>query len=230
MPSFNIVKKSKLIESFRTQSIIGQFDLQIEEDIKEQFFGNIAIENQDWKIGVIVGSSGSGKSTIAKEIFSDFYINESIYNEKSVIDNMPEDCTVREIQSVFNSVGFATIWSWLKPYSVLSNGERMRVDLAKAILSKKEIIVFDEYTSVIDRTVAKTASFAISKAIRKTDKKFIAVACHRDILEWLEPDWIYDTDEKRFFFAQKNTNDQNSNWKLENAQHKYGVCFASIII
>lgn len=230
MPSFNIIKSSNLNETFRTQSIKGQFDLQITNEIQEQFYGNIAIENKDWKIGCIVGSSGSGKSTIAKELFSDYYINNYIYDSNAVIDNMPKELTVTEIQSVFNSVGFATIWSWLKPYHVLSNGERMRVDLARAILSNKEVIVFDEYTSVVDRTVAKTASFAISKSIRKTNKKFIAVTCHRDILEWLEPDWIYDTDEKRFFFAMTYTNDQNSNWKSESVQSKYGNYFASITI
>lgn len=230
MPSFNIVKKSNLNETFRTQSIKGQFDLQIDSEVKEQFYGNIAIENRDWKIGCIVGSSGSGKSTIAKELFNNYYINNYEYDSNAVIDNMPKDLTVQKITQMFNSVGFATVWSWLKPYSVLSNGERMRVDLARALLSENEVIVFDEFTSVVDRTVAKTASFAINKSVRKSDKKFIAVACHRDILEWLEPDWIYDTDEKRFFFAITNLKDQNSSWKLENVACKYGNYFANIII
>jgi ABC-type ATPase with predicted acetyltransferase domain len=230
MPSFNIVKKSNLNKSFRTQSVIGQFDLQIDEDVKEQFIGNVAIENENWQVGIIVGSSGSGKSTIAKELFNDYYINNYEYDNNAVIDNMPKNLTVQQITNMFNSVGFATVWSWLKPYSVLSNGERMRVDLARAILSNNDTIVFDEFTSVVDRTVAKTASFAIGKAIRKTNKKFVAVACHRDIVEWLEPDWIYDTDEQRFFFAKTDTKDQKCVLKLENVVHKYGNYLESIII
>jgi len=230
MPSFNIVKKSNLNKTFRTQSVIGQFDLQIDEDVKEQFIGNIAIENEDWQVGIIVGSSGSGKSTIAKELFNDYYINNYEYDNNAVIDNMPKDLTVQQITGMFNSVGFATVWSWLKPYSVLSNGERMRVDLARAILSNNETIVFDEFTSVVDRTVAKTASYAISRAIRKTNKKFVAVACHRDIVEWLEPDWIYDTDEQRFFFAKTDTNAPKCSLKLENVALKYGSYLENIII
>lgn len=230
MPSFNIIKTAKINDSFRTESIKGQFDLQIDNDVKEQFFGNIAIENRDWQVGCIVGASGSGKSTIAKQLFEDYYINEYEYDGNAVIDNMPEHLTVEEIQRVFNSVGFATVWSWLKPYHVLSNGERMRVDLARAILSNNDTIVFDEFTSVVDRTVAKTASAAVNKAIRKTNKKFIAVGCHRDIIEWLEPDWIYDTDEKRFFFVMAAQEGRNSNWKLENVVRKYGNYFASITI
>lgn len=230
MPSFNIVKESELNKTFRTQSVIGQFDLQVEDKIREQFFGNIDIEDKDWQVGLIVGSSGSGKSTIAKELFDDYYINDYVYDNNAVIDNMPKELEVQKITSMFNSVGFATVWSWLKPYSVLSNGEKMRVDLARAILSENETIVFDEFTSVVDRTVAKSASYAISKAVRKGNKKFVAVACHRDIIEWLEPDWIYDTDEKRFFFAVENTNVPNSNLKLENVVRKYGNYLESIII
>lgn len=229
MPSFNIIKESKLQESFRTKSVIGQFDLQI-DTIREHFYGNIAIENRDWKIGCIVGASGSGKSTIAKQIFSENYITKYKYDDRPIIDMMPEHLTVSEITKTFNSVGFATVWSWLKPYHVLSNGEQMRVDLARAILENKELIVFDEFTSVVDRTIAKTASAAISKAIRKTEKKFVAVTCHKDIVDWLEPDWVYDTDQKKFFFVQTNTKDQNCGLKLDRVAPKFGLYLENIII
>ena len=229
MPNFNIVKESKYKKTFRNESIKGQFDLDI-ESIKEEFNGNIDIENKEWNIGLIVGSSGSGKSTIAKQVFGENYINELKYGVESIIDEMPKNKSTQEITKTFNSVGFATVWSWLKPYHVLSNGEKMRVDLAKAMLSEKELIVFDEFTSVVDRTIAKTSSSAIQKAIRKTNKKFVAVACHYDIIDWLEPDWIYDTDKQEFFFAQKNIKDQKLKLKLDNVKQKIGEYFKSIII
>ena len=226
MPNFNIVKESKYKKTFRNESIKGQFDLDI-ESIKEEFNGNIDIENKEWNIGLIVGSSGSGKSTIAKQVFGENYINELKYGVESI---MPKNKSTQEITKTFNSVGFATVWSWLKPYHVLSNGEKMRVDLAKAMLSEKELIVFDEFTSVVDRTIAKTSSSAIQKAIRKTNKKFVAVACHYDIIDWLEPDWIYDTDKQEFFFAQKNIKDQKLKLKSDNVKQKIGEYFKSIII
>jgi len=229
MPTFDIIKEIKPFKSFRTESVKGQFDLSI-DNVKERFTGNIDIEGKEWSIGLIVGSSGSGKSTIAKKIFSDDYIQSFQYDEKSVLDNMPQNSSTEEITKTFNSVGFATVWSWLKPYHVLSNGEKMRVDLARAVLSDKETIVFDEFTSVVDRTVAKTASFAIGKSIKKLKKKFVAVACHYDIIEWLEPDWIYDTDKKQFFFVQERTKDQNCNLKLENVIQKSGSYLKSITI
>ena len=218
MPHFDIVRETLPVKSFRTESIKGQFDLNI-SSVKESFCGNIDIEGKEWGIGLIVGSSGSGKSTIAKELFGDNgYVNEFHYDERSVVDNMPEGKSTEEITKTFNSVGFATVWSWLKPYHVLSNGEKMRVDLARAILSDNTVIVFDEFTSVVDRTVAKTASFAISKAVRKMGKQFIAVACHRDIIDWLEPDWIYDTDKREFFLSRRaqKTEARNRNPKMRN--------------
>lgn len=230
---FNITKETKPKETFRVSSVLNAFDLSIDK-VKEHFEGNINIEGKEWNIGLIVGSSGTGKSTIAKEVFSDNYIFEQTYSAESVIDDMPKEKSVKEITKAFTSVGFASPPSWLKPYSVLSNGEKMRCDLAKSILEEREIVVFDEFTSVVNREVAKTGSFAIQKAIRKLNKKFVAVGCHSDIIEWLQPDWIYNTDEQRFFFVQANTSDQKLKYKFSelatNIKNGYGKYSGSITI
>lgn len=233
MPNFNIVKDVKPNNTFRVNSIVNNFDLDIEH-IQENFVGNIDIEDKEWNVGLIVGSSGTGKSTIAKECFPNHYIKGYEYKEQSIIDDMPKNKSIKEIEKTFTSVGFASPPSWLKPYDVLSNGEKMRVDLARSILEDKEVIVFDEFTSVVNREVAKTSSYAISKAVRKQNKKFIAVACHKDIIDWLEPDWIYDTDEKRFFFAKENIQDQESNLKyiglITRLKNKHGKYLGNTII
>lgn len=209
MPSFDIVKTSDVKRSFRVASIIGMFDMD-ENHASERFTGSIDIEDKDWNIGLIVGGSGTGKSTIAKEVFPDYYIKGYEYTATSCIDDMPESADTKSITKAFTSVGFASPPSWMKPYSVLSNGERMRCDLARACLEDRDIVVFDEFTSVVNREVAKTGAYAISKAVRKAGRKFVAVACHRDIVEWLEPDWIFDTDTMQFFFAKANTGNQKS--------------------
>lgn len=196
MPTFNIIKETTAPKTFRVASVIGKFDLQ-SETIIEHFKGNIDIKN-NWQIGLIVGKSGTGKTTIAKQLFPESYITSYEYNKESILDDMPENCSVDEITRAFNSVGFSSPPSWLKPYSVLSNGQKMRVDLARAILEDNKLFVFDEFTSVVDREVAKIGSFAIQKAIRKTDKQFIAVGCHYDIEEWLLPDWVFNTDTMTF--------------------------------
>lgn len=232
MPSFDIVKTSNPDKTYRVSSVLGAFDLDISK-VSERFIGNIDIEGKDWNIGLIVGGSGTGKSTIAKEVFGDHFV-EYDYRSASVIDDMPKGKSIKEITKAFTSVGFASPPSWLKPYNVLSNGEKMRCDLANCILQEKEIIIFDEFTSVVNREVAKTGSYAISKAVRKLGNKFIAVACHSDIIEWLEPDWIYNTDEQRFFFAVANSKDHRSQLRftelVTNIKNKFGTYSGSITI
>jgi len=203
MPSFDIVKRSQPKKSFRVASIVGKFDLQ-SDAIEERFVGNIDI-NENWQIGLIVGKSGTGKTTIAKQLFENAYITSFEYDGECVLDDMPKDKSVDDITKAFNSVGFSSPPSWLKPYSVLSNGEKMRCDLARAILSDTDLFVFDEFTSVVDRQVAQIGSFAMQKAIRKTQKKFIAVTCHFDVEDWLLPDWVFNTDTMTFqsFEGQK---------------------------
>lgn len=210
MPTFDIVKQSKVAKTYRTDMVRGSFDLQ-DEKITEHFTGNIDIDGKPWRIGLICGGSGTGKTTIARDVFGQDAFTAYAYGGQAVIDEMPGEASFSDVTKTFTSVGFATVPSWLKPYGVLSNGEKMRVDLARMLLEHKDLSVVDEFTSVVDRRVAQTASAAMSKAIRRMGdgERFVFLSCHKDIVEWLQPDWIYDTDERRFFFARQG-NDRQS--------------------
>lgn len=212
MPRFDIVKKTTPPQTYRAQSVIGAFDLA-DAKLDEHFAGNIAIEGKEWNVGLIVGGSGTGKTTIAREIFGGNIYAGMPHTNAAVIDDMPQNATIQEIERMFTSVGFASPPNWLRPYSVLSNGEKMRCDIAYALLKGDDLVVYDEFTSVVNRQVAKASSFAISKCVRRNNKRFVAVSCHDDIIEWLQPDWIYNTDTKQFFFALANTADQISKSK-----------------
>ena len=209
MPHFDIIKETVVTDSYRVQSVIGAFDLD-NAKLDEHFEGDIDIEGKDWNVGLIVGGSGTGKTTIATNVFGDHLYSGMPHTDKAVIDDMPQGVSIQDIERMFTSVGFASPPNWLRPYSVLSNGEKMRCDLAYALLKGDDLVVYDEFTSVVNRQVAKAASFAISKCVRRNGKKFVAVSCHDDIIGWLQPDWIYNTDTKRFFFAKANSSGQTS--------------------
>ena len=231
MPVFNIKKTINPKKSFRVNNVCSNHEVDV-NNFEQVFKGNIDIENKDWNIGLIVGRSGSGKSTISRECFGEETRSKFEYNSSAVIDDFPKECSTEEIFKVLNRVGFGSPPSWLKNYNVLSNGEKMRVDLARAILSNDETIVFDEYTSVVDRNVAKFGAQATQKAIRAMGKKFVAIACHRDIIDWLEPDWVYDTDEKRFFFIQNQSDQKGLSLKsrLNQPQEQSGILIESFTI
>lgn len=196
MPHFDIIRKCSPKPTFRVASVMGTYDLQ-GRTVEERFAGDITFP-ANWRVGLIVGASGTGKTTIAKELFSESYIERFAYTHECILDDMPAGVSCKQIEQALTSVGLASIPTWLKPYSVLSNGEKMRCDLARAILSEAKLFVFDEFTSVVDRTVARVGSYAMQKAIRRTDKQFIAVTCHYDVEDWLLPDWVFDTDSMTF--------------------------------
>lgn len=231
MPNFDIIREVKPSKTFRVASIMGTYDLQ-DNVIQERFVGSINLP-QNWQIGLIVGASGSGKTTIAKELFPNAYVEHFEYTHESLLDDMPENATISQITKALTSVGLASVPSWLKSYAVLSNGEKMRCDLARAILSDNKLFVFDEFTSVVDRNVAKIGSFAMQKAIRKTDKQFIAVTCHYDVEDWLLPDWVFDTNSMTFRSNEglkKISPIVNSKYTKQNQKSITGEYLESIII
>jgi ABC-type ATPase with predicted acetyltransferase domain len=194
MPSFNIIVEWQRPSSFRAQSVVGSFTLQ-DVKMEKEFVGSIPIEGEKWQIGVIVGRSGTGKTSIAKQLYPKEYIRGFEYTNDTVLDDFPENVPVNEVTKALCNVGFASPPDWLKAYKHLSQGEKMRVDIARALCLKQHLIVFDEFTSVVDREIAKVTAFAISKSVRRTSKRFIAVTCHYDVLDWLEPDWAFCTDD-----------------------------------
>ena len=225
MPCFDIVKTAEVKKTYRVARIMGDYDVKLNH-ANERFTGEIKMPD-DWHIGVIVGGSGTGKTTIARELFGPQLISGFEYSAKSVVDDMPNECGMDEIERMFYAVGFGSVPSWLKPYSVLSNGEKMRVDLARAML-ERDFVVFDEFTSVVDRQVAKTASMAINKAVHRSGKRFVAVTCHYDVLEWLQPDWVFDTNNMHGFFMT--ARDPKSSLKFGSAGEKNGRSLGVITI
>jgi ATPase subunit of ABC transporter with duplicated ATPase domains len=142
MPSAKFIKKTIIPKSFRNEKVKGMFDVDKNEIVKE-FDINIPIENMKWNIGVIVGSSGTGKTTIAKEVFKDFKLFTEFQwnNEKTVIDNFDDKFTSKEITEILSKVGFSSPPDWLKPFNVLSNGQKMRVELARLLIENNEPIL-----------------------------------------------------------------------------------------
>ncbi len=165
---FNITKVSEPGKSFRVASVMGKFDLSSNK-IEEHFEGEIT-PPEKWNIGLIVGPSGTGKTTIAKELFPKLLkeLESFKYKAPCILDDMPKECSVEDISKAFNSVGFSSPPSWLKPYSALSNGEKMRVDLARHILTGEKLFLFDEFTSVVDRQVAQIGIICNAEGHKET--------------------------------------------------------------
>jgi ABC-type lipoprotein export system ATPase subunit len=190
VPSIDLVVETEISRSARARQLEAMFDVPAAEKCKLRWTGELPIESQPWNVGLIVGPSGSGKSSILKKVFG----NEHAFKwaGKSVIDDFAEKRSIAEIASICQAVGFNTIPAWLRPFCVLSNGERFRVDMARRLLELNDPIVMDEFTSVVDRQVAQIGAHAVQKYVRKNNRQFVAATCHYDVMEWLQPDWILE--------------------------------------
>jgi ABC-type Mn2+/Zn2+ transport system ATPase subunit len=176
----------------RVQQLEGIFDVPPSRQ-SERIWQHKFTLPETWNIGVIVGPSGSGKSTLARQAFGGQLIEKWDWPEgKSILDGFPPSLGIREITGLLSSVGFSSPPSWLRPFTALSNGEQFRVNLARTLSELPELAVVDEFTSVVDRTAAKIGSAAVAKAVRRLNQKFVAVTCHYDVLDWLQPDWVYE--------------------------------------
>ncbi len=190
MPAINFVVETKCSTSVRARQLEAIFDVPRQETSRIEFKGDLPIEDTDWSVGLIVGPSGCGKSSILREVFGGE--RPMNWSRDSVVDDFDTSLKMDEISTACQSVGFNTIPAWMRPYRVLSNGERFRVELARRLLESEGVIVVDEFTSVVDRQVAQIGSHAVQKYVRKTGKQFVAAACHYDIIDWLQPDWTFE--------------------------------------
>lgn len=188
---FNSYRAARVKSLFNAENGCN-FDLEAELDL-----------SGEWQIGVVVGPSGSGKSSIGKVIFGGNLIHD--YAEgwaagKPIIDEIAPDGDFNEVTGALANVGLGDVPTWLRPFRVLSNGEQFRAGLARLICEKPERVVVDEFTSVVDRQIARIGSQAFQKAWRRTNPsgKVVLLTPHYDILDWVQPDWVFDTKSKSF--------------------------------
>jgi len=188
---FNSYRAARVKSLFNAENGCN-FDLEADIDL-----------SGDWQIGVVVGASGSGKTSIGKIIFGENLIHDysaGWSGDKPIIDDIAPDGDFNDVTGALASVGLGDVPAWLRPFRVLSNGEQFRAGLARLICSKPDRVVVDEFTSVVDRQIAKIGSQAFQKAWRRSNPKgkVVILTPHYDILDWVQPDWVFDTTSKTF--------------------------------
>jgi ABC-type glutathione transport system ATPase component len=166
----HITVESTIPDTPRVQQVRGMFDLPADKVSRLEWDVRLPLEEKLWHIGLIVGPSGCGKTTIARRLFPE---PQPDMAERlrigSVVDAFPDAMPIKDVVTLLSAVGFASPPAWLRPYSVLSTGQQFRVTLALLLAGtpKGQRIVFDEYTSVVDRTVAQIGSAALAKTVRQ---------------------------------------------------------------
>ena len=202
MPEAHVVVETPIVETPRVLQVRGMFDLAQQATSRVEWNVALPLEDRPWTIGLVVGPSGCGKSTIARHLFArELAEQEKLETwpaDRALLDAFPESMPIKEVVALLSSVGFSSPPAWLRPFHVLSTGQQFRARLARLLAHCPGLAVMDEYSSVVDRTVAQIGSAALARTVRARNQKFVAVTCHEDVEAWLQPDWVYRPAENLF--------------------------------
>lgn len=184
-----------------TEYVYQKYDIQDREQtiVEVPDFPFAQLEKFDWHIGIIMGRSGAGKSTILRTLEGNMPVAQAPVLDygKAVVSQFP-NLSEDEVCEMLCGIGLSSVPTWLRSPKLLSNGERARFDIVAEIANAKEgeVIVIDEFTSVVNRDVAKSMSYSLQRYVRKKGLRVIVASCHYDIIEWLQPNWIFNLNKQ----------------------------------
>ncbi len=232
-----ITVETPIAETARIAQLRGMFDLTAEKTSRLQWTVSLPLAERPWNIGLITGPSGCGKSTIARHFWPNHLHRDFIWPmDTALLDGFPAPLSIKDITALLSAVGFSSPPAWLRPFHVLSTGQQFRVTLARLLAEAPALAVMDEYSSVVDRTVAQIGSAALGKVVRQRGQRFIAVTCHDDVEAWLNPDWVYRPAENAFAWRCLQRRPplslavvrcQASAWRLFSPHHYLSSCAQS---
>lgn len=202
MPRYNINKKflSNVERTPRVLELAEAFGLLL-GDKEFVVFDNLELEVRQGDVLYITGQSGSGKSLLLKELERQMTEEgQSVVNldkvnltEKPLIDQIGKD--TNDALRLMALAGLNDAYLYARKPSELSDGQRYRFKLAKAIESGAKVWVADEFMAVLDRVAAKVIAFSIQKTARAYGATLMVATTHTDMVEDLQPDLYI---EKRY--------------------------------
>jgi ABC-type ATPase with predicted acetyltransferase domain len=164
-------------------------------------FDNLELTIRQGDVIYITGQSGAGKSVLLREIGrqmkergkSVVNLDNIEFENKPIIEQLGKD--TNDAIRLLNLAGLNDAYIWVRLPSELSDGQRYRLRVAKAIEQKPDVWLADEFMAVLDRTTAKIIAYAIQKTARRSGATLAIATTHRDLINDLGPDLYI---EKRF--------------------------------
>ena len=163
------------------------------EDKEFVVFDNLELQINDGDIVYINGQSGGGKSVLLRELAAQMEQRLSLVNldditfaDKPLIDQIGKD--TNDAIRLLATAGINDAYLYVRKPSELSDGQRYRFRLAKAIETGAQVWVADEFLAVLDRTSAKVIAFSLQKTARRMGATVLVATTHTDMVDDLYPD------------------------------------------
>lgn len=193
--------KTRVPRSARILEVAESFGIGL-DDKEFVIFDNLELEVKQGDVVYITGQSGSGKSLLLKELEKQMgergkkviNLDQVEYNDKDpIIDQIGRN--TNEAIRLLGTAGINDAYLYVRRPSELSDGQRYRFKLAKAIETGADVWVADEFMAVLDRTAAKVIAYSVQKTARKVGATLIVATTHTDMVKDLGPDLFV---EKRY--------------------------------
>lgn len=193
--------KTRVARSPRILEVAESFGIGL-EDKEFVVFDNLELTVKQGDVVYITGQSGSGKSLLLKDL--DRQMQErgkrvinldtiALDDSKPLIDQIGKD--TNDAIRLLGSAGINDAYLFVRRPSELSDGQRYRFRLAKAIETEAEVWVADEFLAVLDRVAAKVIAYSLQKTARRSKATVIVATTHTDMVADLGPDLYI---EKRY--------------------------------
>lgn len=193
---------TRVYRSQRVVEIAEAFGIGLDE---KEFvvYDNLELPVAKGDVIYITGQSGGGKSVLLRNLARQFgdMAGEKVVNldqielddSAALIDLIGKDTT--DALRLLNAVGITDAFVYLRKPSELSDGQRYRFRMAKAIETGATVWCADEFLAILDRTSAKIIAYSLQKVARKHGATLIVATTHTDLLKDLGPDLVVN---KRF--------------------------------
>ena len=157
----------------------------------------VIAENLQLDIGhkdlvLFAGPSGSGKSSILREVGRQL---QAIDADQLILPQVPIvealSGSVEERIKTLTGCGLGEARLMFRTPAELSEGQRYRFRIAYALNQPGEApIMLDEFTAVLDRTLAKVVAFNLRKLVDRSGLGVLCATTHQDIVDDLNPDLL----------------------------------------
>jgi ABC-type transport system involved in cytochrome c biogenesis ATPase subunit/GNAT superfamily N-acetyltransferase len=166
----------------------------------------VSFNAQAGTVTFVAGSSGSGKSLLLAALDARWTsetalvagtIEPSSYSARW-LRPLPNDATLFEYMAakkgpeqafdVLARVGLSEAMLFLKPYALLSRGQRYRAMLADLMLGDEDVWLIDEFCSDLDPLAARILAHRLRQTVRREGRiAFVAAANHGHFISALRP-------------------------------------------
>jgi len=155
----------------------------------------LSLSLEPGQVCCITGPSGAGKSVLLEALYAQAPAEQRVRVEAITLESHAAviDCLdgpLSETLPALTCAGLSDVPSLLQPPATLSDGQKWRYRLARALMGGKRFIFADEFCASLDAVTALVNACHLRRTADRTGCIFVLAGCREDVLAELKPNVI----------------------------------------